>query len=141
MSHDFLDGPPSSLISTLPGFWGHRDCQCEDIMFFICHVTICYCIKWLCGCGPLFLCHHPARLGVHRPYESRYITFLICHVTTLSMCLCGWNLFILNHHIARFVVYRPYGTGNNGVWNISFNSNSSSSSNAQGLMPKFTSGL
>ena len=53
--------------------------------------------------------------------------------------LCEWSPLILSHHPAKFGVHRPYGTGNNGVCNIS--SNSSSNSNAEVRMSRFTNGL
>ena len=30
--------------------------------------------------------HNPAKFGVHRPCESKDITFFICRVTTISKC-------------------------------------------------------
>ena len=38
------------------------------------------------GWGPLVLSHHPVKFEVHRPCERGDITFLICHVTTISTC-------------------------------------------------------
>ena len=40
------------------------------------------CVMWLYRWGPIILSHHPAKFGVHRPCESKDMTFLICHVTT-----------------------------------------------------------
>ena len=31
---------------------------------------------------------------------------------------------MLSHHLAKFGIHGPYGTGNNGICNISSNSNS-----------------
>ena len=36
--------------------------------------------------GFLILSCHSAKFGVHKPCESGDITFLICHVTTISKC-------------------------------------------------------
>ena len=44
-----------------------------------------WCVTWLCGWGTLILSHHPATFGVHRPRESGDVTFLISHVTTISI--------------------------------------------------------
>ena len=41
---------------------------------------------WPCGWGPLILSPQPATFGTHRPCESEYITFFICHVATWLMC-------------------------------------------------------
>ena len=56
--------------------------------------------------------------------------------------LCGWGPLNLRGHPANFRVHRPYGTENNGVCNISSDSNSisNSNSNAEVLMPGFTNG-
>ena len=43
---------------------------------------------------------------------------------------------MLSHHLNKFGVHKPYGTGNNGVCNISSNSNS----NAEVQLPSFTNG-
>ena len=43
-------------------------------------------VTWLCAWISIILNHHPAKFGVHRPCESGDINFLICHVTTWSMC-------------------------------------------------------
>ena len=50
---------------------------------------------------------------------------------------------MLSHYPANFVVHRPDRTGNDGVCNISFNSSSisSSNSNVEVPMPRFTNGL
>ena len=43
-------------------------------------------VTWLCGWHPLILSHLLAKFRIHRPCESRDITFLICHVITYLMC-------------------------------------------------------
>ena len=40
----------------------------------------------ICGWGHLILSHHYGKSGGHRPSESGDITFLICHMTTRSIC-------------------------------------------------------
>ena len=45
-----------------------------------------WCIMWLCRWCSLVLSHHPAKFGVHSPCESWGITFIVCHVTTISKC-------------------------------------------------------
>ena len=54
--------------------------------------------------------------------------------------LCGWGPLSLSFHSAKSEVHRPYGTGNNGVCNVSSNSDSifSSCSKAEVPMPRFT---
>ena len=36
------------------------------------------------GEGSIALSHELAKFKIHKPYESEDITFLICHVTTIS---------------------------------------------------------
>ena len=54
--------------------------------------------------------------------------------------LCGCGPLSLSFHSAKSEVHRPYGTGNNGVCNVSSNSDSifSSCSKAEVPMPRFT---
>ena len=69
---------------------------------------------WLCRWDLLILSHYSAKFGVSRPSESGDITFLICHVTTWSMCvtwLCRWDPIILSHYPAKFGVNRPCENG------------------------------
>ena len=54
------------------------------------------CFTWLCKWRPLFLSHRPAKFGIHRPCESRNITFFICHVTTILKCHV--NLWVESSH-------------------------------------------
>ena len=63
-------------------------------------------------------------------------------MTTISKChVTLWmGPLILSDHPAKFRVHRPYGTGNNGICNISSNSNSISNSNVKVPMPRFTNG-
>ena len=125
-----------------------------------------WCVTWLCRRGPLIPSQHPAKFGVHRPCESEDITFFICHMTTkfgvhkscesgdIPVFIChvttiskGHVTFrvgplILSDHPAKFGDHRPYGTRNDGVCNISSNSNSifNSNSNADVPMPRFSNG-
>ena len=68
--------------------------------------------------------------------KIKYFWFATWPLYSFVTWLCGWDSLILSHHPAKFGVHRPYGTGNNGVCNISSNSNSS----AEALMPRFTNG-
>ena len=81
--------------------------------------------------------YHPAKFGVHRPYESGDITSLIFHVTKISKCHV--TLLVGFCHLklpAKLGVHRPYGTENNVVCHINSNSNS----NTEVPMPRFTNG-
>ena len=69
-------------------------------------------ITWLCRSGSLILSHHPVQFDIQRRRESGNITFFIYQLTTW-LCWCG--PFILIHQ-----------AGDNGVYNISSNSNSNS---------------
>ena len=105
----------SLILSHHPAkFRLHRPCESGNINL-ICHViTVLKCRVTLCV-GPHIISHQPAKFGLHRPCESRDITFLICHLTTWTMC--QMTLWVGSPH-------SHYGTGNKGVCCISSNSNS-----------------
>ena len=81
------------------------------------------CVTWICRWGPLILSHHPAKFGVHRPYENGNITFFICHVTAIlkshvTLCvywevtnpLCLGSIGLVKVGIQRFwFVTWPHG--------------------------------
>ena len=100
MSRDFVDGVPSSKVTTLLNL-GSTGLVIVEISVFLF-------TKWP---------------------QYRSVTWL-----------CGWGPLILSDHPAKFRVHRPYGTGNNGICNISSNSNSISNSNVKVPMPRFTNG-
>ena len=66
-------------------FGVHTLHESGNITLLVVKWTRCGSVTWHCVWGPLILKHHPAKFRVHRPCESTD-TFLICHVTTWSMC-------------------------------------------------------
>ena len=106
---------PSSWFSTLPSFGGHGLCECGDKTFWLDTLPCDWCVTWLCRWSPLILSNHPAKLGVHRPCESKNITFF-SFVTWpqywSATWLCGRHPLILSHQLAKFGVHRPCESGN-----------------------------
>ena len=97
-----------------------------------------WCVTWLYKWGTFILSHWSAKFGVHRLCEREDVTFFFVMWPQYRSVtwLCGWGPLVLSHHPAKFGVQRPYGAGNNGVCNISSNSNS----NAEVPMSRFTNG-
>ena len=77
---------PSSWISTVPSFGDHEPVNMEAKHFWFFTRPRNRCVTWLCRWGFHVVSYHSAKFGVHRPCESGDITFLICHVTTISNC-------------------------------------------------------
>ena len=122
---------PFILIQHPTSFGGNRPCECGNKTFWLDTWPRDWSVTWLHGWGPLILSHQLAKYGVHRPCEKGDIKFFSCHVTTIlkshvtwQVSGTGWGLLILNHHTAKFGVHKPNETGNNGVFSITFNSNS-----------------
>ena len=72
-------------------------------------------LTWLYGWSSLILSHHPAKFGVHTPYESgKWKCFLLVKWPWCwsVMWFCGWGPFILILHPAKFGVHRPCENGN-----------------------------
>ena len=46
-------------------------------------------VTWLCGSGPLILSHHPAKIGVHRPYGT--VNNGICNISSNSSSTSNSN--------------------------------------------------
>ena len=97
------------LVTTLLSLWALRLAKVKMKCFWFATWPPNWSVKWLCGWSPFILSHHPTKFGIRRSWESRDITFLICHVTTWSMChvTCGWGSLILSHHPDSFGVHRP----------------------------------
>ena len=140
VSRDFLDGVPSSKVTTLLslGFIGLVKGKIQR--FLLVTWPRYRSVTWLCGWSPLILSHQTATFGIHRSCQSRKISFLCVtwpqhqNVTWLW----GWGSLILNDHLAKFRVHRPYGTENNAVCNFSSNSNSISNSNSNPQVYKWS---
>ena len=95
-----------------------------------------WCVMWLCRCDFTILSHYPAKFGSVGLVKVEICFWFVTWPRGWSVTwLCGWSPLILSHHPAKFGVHRPYGTGNNGICNISSNSN------AEVPMPRFTNGL
>lgn len=88
---------------------------------------------------PFILSHDPAKFGSHGSCENGDITFFICHVILVMKYLVTLRVGSSHPKFPGFGVHRPYGSGNNGVYNISSNSNSVC--NAKIPILRFTNGL
>ena len=128
----YLAYDPFILSYHLDRFGDREPSESGYITFFISHVITSF-VVWLCGWDSFILSYQMAKSEGHRYFECRDTTFFICHETT---CCCF--PFIPSHHPAKFEGHRPYERGDNGAYNMSFNS--SSNSNAEVPMSRFING-
>ena len=74
------------LVTTLLSLWSLHLVKVRIKYFWFVTWLLDRSVTWLCGWGPFILSHHPAKFGIHRPWESGDVTSLICHVTTWWIC-------------------------------------------------------
>ena len=102
------------LVTTLLSLWALRLVKVKMKYFWFVTWPLDRSVTWLCGWGPFILSHHPAKFGIHRPWENEDIASLICHVINWSIChvTCGWSSFILSHQLTWFGIHRLCESGN-----------------------------
>ena len=74
------------LVTTLLSLWALGLVKVRIKYFWFVTWSLDQTVTWLFWWGPFILSHHPAKFGIHRPWESGDITSLICHMTTWSIC-------------------------------------------------------
>ena len=77
------------LVTTLLSLWSLHLVKVRIKYFWFVTWLLDRSVTWLCGWGPFILSHHPAKFGIHRPWESGDVTSFNCHVTTRWICYVG----------------------------------------------------